>query len=572
MAERGDGRPGSSSLGDLNGSPEDIRAQTEAWKAAHAAELGSQRRPSFRSSSGREIKELYTPADLDGLSYADDIGFPGQPPYTRGETATGYRGKLWNWEFYAGFGSAEDANRRYRYLLEQGGTGGVSIALDLPTQIGLDADHPLARFEVGRVGVTLNTLDDVIDLFDGIDLASAGSIFTTANCIGPIALAWFWCLAEEKGEDPADVVVTIQNDPLKEYVARGTQFLPVGPAVELACDVVEFAVREGLPWYPISVSGAHMKQAGGTCVQEVAFTLANALAYGDVLRDRGLDLATCAERIELHFSTDMDFFEEVAKYRVVRRLWSELFHERYGVEDVRPRVHGVASGAPLTAQQPLNNVVRIALEVLAQVLGGVAQTRTACYDEALAIPTEEAVKLAIRTNQIIAYESGIPDTVDPLGGSYYVEATSARMVDEIRAILREVDELGGAGAAVETEWFANELAASSYRQQQEVERRERLIVGVNEFVDPDEDASVNIFRHNPSVRERQLERLRRAKESREGAAVEAALAGVARAAAAGSSSIPPAIEAVRARATVGEICDAWRSAYGEWGSMRRGAA
>src|SRR5579862_6838469 len=390
------GRPQDASLaGDPDPIVDEIRVEMEAWEVAHAGELLSQRRDEFRSSSGHEIKTLYTPADLERQSYLDHLGFPGQPPYTRGETASGYRGKLWNWEFYAGFGSAEDANRRYRYLLEQGGTGGVSIALDLPPQIGIDSDHPLAQLEIGRVGVTLNTLQDVLDLFEGIELRAAGKIFTTANCIAPIAFAWFWCLAEARGEDPRDVVVTIQNDPLKEYVARGTQFLPVAPAVELACDVIEFAADAGLPWYPISVSGAHMKQAGGTCAQEVAFTLANALAYADRLQKRRVDVASFAPRMELHFSTDMDFFEEIAKYRVVRRLWSELLRERYGVEGVAPRVHGVASGAPLTAQQPLNNVVRIALEVLAQVFGGVAQTRTACYDEALAIPTEEAVKLAI---------------------------------------------------------------------------------------------------------------------------------------------------------------------------------
>ncbi len=553
-------------------SPETLReieTAFEEWEQTHAKTLSEQRRDEFTSSSGREIKPVYTPTDVAELSYAEHLGLPGQPPFTRGESPTGYRGSLWNWEFYAGFGSASDANKRYRYLLEQGGTGGVSIALDLPTQIGLDPDHPLAQLEIGRIGVSISTLQDVLDIFEGIELERAGKIFTTANCIAPIALAWFYCLAEEKGEDPSSFVVTIQNDPLKEYVARGTQFLPVSASVDLACDVIEFVAQKGYPWYPISVSGAHMKQAGGSCSQEVAFTLANALAYIDRLRDRKVPVDSFASKMELHFSTDMDFFEEVAKYRVARRLWSELLQKRYGAESVRPRLHGVASGAPLTAQQPLNNVVRIALEVLAQVFGGVAQTRTACYDEALAIPTEEAVKLSIRTNQIIAHETGIPDTVDPLAGSYYVEATTLAMYKEIRSILDEVDERGGAVSAVESGWFSTELADESYRRQTELEEGKRLIVGVNEFVD-DEEASINVFRHDPSVAERQLERLAKAREARDGSAVATALGNVRAAAEDRRNSVPAVIEAVRAGATTGEIADVWRHVYGEWRPMLMG--
>jgi methylmalonyl-CoA mutase N-terminal domain/subunit len=550
---------------------QEIEAAGAGWEDAHAEALLRQRKTEFTSSSGREIRPLYTPADLTNLSYLDHLGFPGQPPFTRGESAAGYRGELWNWEFYAGFGSASDANRRYRYLLEQGGTGGVSIALDLPTQIGLDPDNPLAQLEIGRVGVSIGTLQDVLDIFEGIELKKAGKIFTTANCIAPIAFAWFYCLAEAKGEDPSDFVVTIQNDPLKEYVARGTQFLPVAASVELACDVIEFTAGRDLPWYPISVSGAHMKQAGGSCAQEVAFTLANALAYIDRLHERRVPVESFASKMELHFSTDMDFFEEIAKYRVARRLWAELLKNRYGTDAARPRLHGVASGAPLTAQQPLNNVVRIALEVLAQVFGGVAQTRTACYDEALAIPTEEAVKLSIRTNQIIAHETGIPDTVDPLAGSYYLESITLEMYDEIRRILDYVDETGGAIAAVESGYFSGELAAESYRQQREIEERKRLIVGVNEF-EEDEAASINVFRHDPSVAERQLERLAKAKADRDAGAVEKALAAVRKAAEQRVNCVPAVIDAVRAGATTGEIADTWRGVYGEWRSALSGVA
>jgi len=326
----------------MNNSPDDVRsgilAAQARWMAEHRDELGHQRRDIFTTSSGRQIKDVYTPVDLPpSFSYIDALGFPGDPPYTRGETPGGYRSALWSWEFYAGFGSAKDANQRYRYLMEQGGTGGVSIALDLPTQIGLDSDDPLAAREIGRVGVAINTLQDIFDLFDGIALKDAGKIFTTANCIGPVAFAWFYCLAEARGEDPRDVVVTIQNDPLKEYVARGTQFLPVAAAARLAVDVVEHCTRAGFRWYPISVSGSHMKQAGGTCAQEAGFTLANAIEYADQLNGRGLSAADFAPLMELHFCTDMDFFEEIAKYRATRRLWSEILAARYGAPRVPPR-------------------------------------------------------------------------------------------------------------------------------------------------------------------------------------------------------------------------------------------
>jgi methylmalonyl-CoA mutase, N-terminal domain len=542
----------------------DLRTDLAAWRERHADELASERRPRFTTSSGRPVKPVYTHEDVDSETLDAAVGMPGDPPYTRGSTATGYRAKLWDWEFYAGFGAASDANRRYRYLLEQGGTGGVSMALDLPTQLGLDPDDPLAARDVGRVGVSLSTLSDVLTAFDGMALGEVGKIFTTANCIAPIALAWFLCLAEEKGEPLDSFTVTIQNDPLKDYVARGTQFLPVAAAVELACDVIQFCVEADLPWYPISLSGAHMKQAGGSCAEEAAFTLANGLAYLDNLQARGVSPERVARRIELHFSTDMDFFEEVAKYRVIRRVWTELLAERYGVHDVPPRLHGVASGVPLTAQQPLNNIVRITMEVLAQAFGGVAQTRTACYDEALAIPTEEAVKLSLRTNQIIAHETGMADTVDPLGGSYYLESLTADMYREVREMLATIEDLGGAIAAVESGYFASRLAAGAYRQQQELEGGERKIVGVNCYADEDEDVSVDVFKVDPTAGERQRERLIAAKAERSQAAVDLALERVRIAAENRANSVPGVLDAVRAGATVGEICNVWRHAYGEW--------
>lgn len=536
-----------------------------AWEDRHRAELDSQRKDVFTTSSGREVKPVYTPADLvqEDFEFARDLGHPGDPPFARGERATGYRGKLWSWEFYAGFGAAADANQRYRYLIETGGTGGVSIALDLPTQIGIDADHPDALYETGRVGVAINTLKDVVDLFDGIDLSRAGKIFTTGNSIGPLAVAWFYELASIKGEDPSSFVVTVQNDPLKEYVARGTQFLPVAAAMRLACDAVQFCVERDLPWYPISISGAHMKQAGGSCAQEAAFTIANGIAYMDELQKRGLAMDKVARHVELHFSTDMDFFEEVAKYRVARRVWTEILRDRYQVEGIAPRIHGVASGAPLTAQQPKNNIVRITMEVLAQVFGGVSQTRTACYDEALAIPTEDAVKLAIRTNQILAHETGIADTVDPLGGSYFLETLTAQMYSEVLSILATVHDMGGAIAAIDSGWFADELAAGAYRQQMELECGRRLVVGVTDFVE-EEIEPTPAFPLDAGAGERQRQRLEEFKTSRDSGAVEASMKAMESALKQGRNSVPLALDALRAGATLGETCGVWKQTFGEW--------
>lgn len=544
----------------------EVAAAQQSWLRRHAEDFDRQRKDRFLTSSGREVEPLYTPTDpTDPDGYSTAIGFPGEAPWTRGETATGYRGELWGWEFYAGFGSAKEANRRYRYLLEQGSTGGVSIALDLPTQIGMDADHPLALRETGKVGVAINTLQDVLDLFDGIDLLTAHKIFTTANCIGPIAFAWFWLLCERRGVDPHQVVVTIQNDPLKEYVARGTQFLPVPASARLAADVVEHCTALGLPWFPISVSGSHMKQAGGTCVHEAAFTLANAIGYADELHRRGVSGADFAPRVELHFCTDMDFFEEVAKYRVIRRVWGELLRDRYLAPGVPPRLHAATSGLPLTAQQPKNNIVRITLQALAQVLGGVAQTRTASYDEALAIPTEDAVKISIRINQIIAYETGVADVVDPLGGSWYLERLTLDMYDEVRAILARVEAMGGALEAVESGWFATELADSAYRQQEELERGDRVIVGINRFNEEDAD-DMKIFKLDPEAAAAQRQRLADFKAHRDQAQLEARFGELRTALAPGRNCIPQVIEAVRAGATVGEIADIWREQFGEYRS------
>jgi len=370
-------------------------------------------RERFETSSGIEVEPLYTSLDLEerGWSYEEDVGLPGEPPYTRGLTAAGYREQLWQLEMYAGFGSADEANRRYRFLLDHGSTGGVSIALDLPTQVGLDPDDPQGREETGQMGVSLSSFAEVERMFEGIPLDRAGHVFTTANSIGPIAAAWFLALAEKQGLSPDAFRVQIQNDPIKEYIARGTQFLPIDAAVRLSADTVEYLAERTPTWLPISVSGSHMKQAGASCVEEAAFTICNGIAYVEACLARGMKIDDFGSKLELHFCTEMDFFEEVAKYRAVRKVWTRLVRERFGgttPESQHFRLHAATSGRPLTAQQPLNNIARITLQILAQVLGGCEQTRTASYDEALGIPTERAARTSLRANQVIGHETGIP--------------------------------------------------------------------------------------------------------------------------------------------------------------------
>ncbi|MBI4590474.1 MAG: methylmalonyl-CoA mutase [Candidatus Rokubacteria bacterium] len=545
-----------------------LRERIEAWEEQHRVELGSGRKPRFVTPSGFELRPAYTPAELDELGWEDltDLGLPGEYPYTRGRDAAGYRNRFWHWEFYAGFGSAEAANRRYRFLLEQGATGGVSIALDLPTQIGLDSDHPLAKGEAGRVGVALTSLADVERLFTGIDIKQAGHVFTTANAIGPIFLAWIIALCEKRGIDPGTFTLQIQNDPVKEYVARGTQIFPIRPAVKLAADAISYCARHYPNWLPISVSGSHMKQAGGSCLQEAAFTINNAIAYVEAVRSQGLHVDQFGPGIEIHFCTDMEFFEEVAKHRATRKVWAQLMRERWGATNplaIRGRLHSATSGLPLTAQQPKNNIIRLTLQVLAQVLGGIQGGRTASYDEALAIPTEEAVTLAVRTNQIIAHETGIADVVDPLGGSYYVEWLTKKMEDGIWEYIGKIDGMGGALAAVENGFYAGELAEGAYRQQRALESGETVIVGVNKYR-TDEEPDVPIFRHDPETERRQIAWLEELRRTRDARAVERALGRLKQVTVAGENVLPATLEAVKAYATVGEICDVWRSVLGEF--------
>ncbi|MDB5857237.1 MAG: mutA2 [Ramlibacter sp.] len=538
----------------------------DTWLEQNSDELRESRKKSFESSSGIPVEALYTPEHLqrEGWDYRRDVGYPGQQPYTRGFTPGGYRSQLWKMEMYAGFGSAEEANQRYRYLMSQGSTGGISIALDLPTQIGYDSDHAMARDEVGQIGVALTSLDDVERVFDGIPLDKVGHIFSTANAIGPVVCAWLLALYEKRGTPTGDCIVQLQNDPIKEYVARGTQFLPIEAAVKLTTDMIEHCRTAAPEWLPISVSGSHMKQAGATCVQEAAFTICNAITYVESCLARGMKIDDFGHVLELHFCTEMDFFEEVAKYRAVRKVWTRLVRERFGGTTERAqhfRLHAATSGRPLTAQQPLNNIARITLQALAQILGGCEQTRTASFDEALGIPTQEAARTSIRANQIIGYESGIPDTVDPLGGSYYVEHLTLTYEREIDAIIRQVDSMGGALAAVHDGFYQRALAKGAYREACAIESGEQVVVGVNRF-QSDETQPVPTFKLDPGAAERQVAKLKAVRERRDGAAVIRTLADLHEVCKTGGNVMPAVVACVKVYATIGEIADVWREVFG----------
>lgn len=536
------------------------------WLIEHSKELQDSRKKSFESSSGIPVETLYTPEHLQhaGWDYQRDVGYPGQVPYTRGFTPGGYRQHLWKMEMYAGFGSAEEANERYRYLMSQGSTGGVSIALDLPTQIGYDSDHVMARDEVGQIGVALTSLDDVERVFDGIPLDQVGHIFSTANCIGPIVCAWLLALYEKRGTPTADCIVQLQNDPIKEYIARGTQFLPIESAVKLTTDMIEYCRTAAPEWLPISISGSHMKQAGATCVQEAAFTICNGITYVESCLARGMKIDDFGHVIELHFCTEMDFFEEVAKYRAVRKVWARLVRERFGGTTAKAqhfRLHAATSGRPLTAQQPLNNIARITLQALAQILGGCEQTRTASFDEALGIPTQEAARTSIRANQIIAYETGIPDTVDPLGGSYYLENLTLEYEKRIDSIIAQVDKMGGSLAAVKDGFFQRALAQGAYREQCAVESGEQVVVGVNRF-QSEEGQPVPTFKVDPGAADRQIAKLKEVRARRDAQAVAKGLQRLKEDCQAKRNIMPATLECVKAYATIGEIADVWREVFG----------
>jgi len=522
-----------------------------------------ERQERFEISSGTEVEPLYCPEDIEGLDYSEVVGYPGEYPFTRGVQPTMYRGRLWTMRQYAGFADAEESNQRYRYLLEQGQTG-LSVAFDLPTQIGYDSDQPPAQGEVGKVGVAIDTLRDMEILFQGIPLDKA-STSMTINSTAPILLAMYVALAKKQGVDLAKLDGTIQNDILKEYVARGTYIFPPRPSMRLITDIFKYC-KDNVPrWNSISISGYHIREAGATAAQELAFTLANGIAYVQAALDAGLDVDAFAGRLSFFFDSHNNLFEEVAKFRAGRRLWARIMRDRFGAKDPRSwmlRFHTQTAGCTLTAQQPDNNAIRVTIQALAAVLGGTQSLHTNSRDEAYATPSEEAVTLALRTQQVLGYESGVADSIDPLGGSYLVEALTNTVAEEAWGYIERIDSLGGALAAIEQGFMHKEIQESSYRQQKDIESEKRSVVGVNIFVSPFPKLT-GLLRLDPEVTRRQKERLAQVKRERDSEKVSTALKRLEETAQGTENTMPAFLECVEAYATIGEMCDVLRRIFGE---------
>ena len=548
---------------------ERIRQMENEWKSntlKKELEEKGEWKKEFKTLSGIPVKRAYTPLDLaeKGWSYIEKLGYPGAYPMTRGRSATMYRGSIWPMWVYGGFGTAEDANKRYKYLVEQG-TDEVAVALDLPTQLGYDSDNPLCQGEVGKIGVAIDTLADVEDAFKGIPLEDI-LIFTTANAIGPIFYGFVVAMGEHRGVPIERMHINIQNEILKEYVARGTYIFPPKPSVKFSVDLIEYVCRNKLSdnVYPYWFCGYHMKESGATSVQEMAFTMADAVAYLDELVSRGVDINTFHDPM-VNLATGIDFFEAICEQRAFRRWWAKLMKERYGASN--PRTLGVylkggSNSSNYTAQQPLNNIVRGTLSILAQALSGEQTMGTGAMDEALGIPTEESHRLALRTQQIIAYESGIANTVDPLAGSYFVEALTDKLEEEATALFNKVQEMGGAIVGIESGFQMKQILDSAYQFLKEVESGERIVVGVNKF-QVDEPTTVKAMAFDETVEKRQIERLNKVKKGRDEGEVKKSLKELKEAAIEGVNLVLPCLAAVKAYASVGEMCDVLRELWGE---------
>ena len=518
-----------------------------------------------RKSPAAKIKDVYTDADLADFRPAEALGRPGEFPFTRGIYPTMYRGKLWTMRQYAGFGTARESNKRYRFLLSQGQTG-LSVAFDLPTQLGLDSDDPLARGEVGKVGVAIDSIEDMDMLFDRIPLDQV-SVSMTINATAAVILAMYLATAQQRGIPWRALSGTIQNDILKEYIARGTYIFPLGPSLKVTTDIIAFCQVNVPKWNTMSISGYHIREAGATAVQELAFTLADAVAYLKAIIQSGLDVDSFAPRLSFFLAAHNDLLEEVAKFRAARRLWAKLMREKFKARNPNSwkfRFHTQTSGATLLAQQPENNITRVTLQALAAVLGGTQSLHTNSRDEALALPSQESAQIALRTQQIIAHESGAAATVDPLGGSYFVETLTNRIEADVTAYLNKIEEMGGMISAIESGFIQREIQESSYRYQKQIELKERVIVGLNEYAKEKERLDFKIYYPPRTLERAQAERLRRLKKKRPGRTVESRLKELDKAIRAGHSLMPPIIEAVKARATLGEITLILKKAYGEY--------
>jgi len=544
----------------------EIREGYRKWSDELEPKLAKrpERKGDFVNTSGIPVKRVYTPLDVADFDYMKELGLPGEYPFTRGVQPTMYRGRFWTMRQYAGFGTAEDTNRRYRFLLEQGQTG-LSVAFDLPTQIGYDSDHPLAQGEVGKVGVTIDSIKDMETLFDQIPLDKV-STSMTINAPAALLLAMYVAVAEKQGVSSKDLRGTLQNDILKEYAARGTYIFPPKPSMRIITDIFSFCSREVPQWNTISISGYHIREAGSTAVQEVAFTLANGIAYVEAAINAGLDVDEFAPRLSFFFNAHLDFLEEIAKFRATRRLWARIMQNRFKAKDPRSvmmRFHTQTAGCTLTAQQPKNNIVRVAFQALSAVLGGTQSLHTNSMDEAFCLPSEEAVRVALRTQQLIAHESGVTDTVDPFGGSYYIEGLTNEILDRAQGYIDKIDELGGAASAIEKGFIQREIQDSAYRYQREIEKGERVVVGVNKF-QVEEESPKDLLRVDPAVRVSQIEGLKRLKSERDNGRVTGILSELRKAAEGNDNLMPIILDAVKAYATLGEICDALREVFGEY--------
>jgi methylmalonyl-CoA mutase N-terminal domain/subunit len=532
----------------------------------------TERKSRFITVSNHQIKRLYTPEDIKDLDYERDLGSPGEYPFTRGIYPTMYRGRLWTMRQFAGFGGPEETNRRFKYLLEHGQTG-LSTAFDMPTLMGLDSDHPLADGEVGVEGVAVDTLRDFEILFDGIPLDKVSTSFTI-NPSAPVIYAMYIAIGDQQGVPRDQLRGTIQNDMLKEFIAQKEWVIPPRPSVDLIVDIFEFGIKETPKFNLISISGYHIREAGSTAIQELAFTIADGCAYVEAAIRRGIDIDKLGPQLSFFFNSHNSFFEEIAKFRAARRLWARLMRERYGAknpESWKLRFHTQTAGCSLTEQQPLNNIIRVTIQALAAVLGGTQSLHTNSYDEALALPSEEAVRIALRTQQIIAYESGVADTIDPLAGSYFVEALTNEIERAALDYIKKIEEMGhgsileGVLAGIENGFFQREIAQAAYEYQKQVESGEQIIVGVNKYVMPqDEKAKVNILRVDPEVQRRQIERLKRVRAERDNRAVKRALERLEEAARSRENTMPYILEAVKAYASVGEIMEVLKKVHGSY--------
>lgn len=523
-----------------------------------------ERKKSFQTLSGIPVDRVYSPLSEPKCDYLKDLGFPGSYPYCRGVQPTMYRGRFWTMRQYAGFASAEESNKRYKYLLEQGQTG-LSVAFDLPTQIGYDSDHPMARGEVGKVGVAIDTLGDIEALFDGIPLNKV-STSMTINAPAAILLAMYVQTADKQGVGCEKLKGTIQNDILKEYAARGTYIFPPAPSMRLITDIFAFCSQNIPSWNTISISGYHIREAGSTAVQELAFTLANGIAYVEAALQAGLKVDDFAPRLSFFFNAHLDFFEEIAKFRAARRLWAKIMKERFGAKSPKSlmlRFHTQTAGCTLTAQQPQNNVIRVTLQALSAVLGGTQSLHTNSKDEAFSLPSEEAVQIAVRTQQVIAYESGVANTADPLGGSFYVERLTSEIEERAQTYIEKIDEIGGAAAAIEQGYIQREIQESAYAYQKAVEAGEEIQVGLNKFQD-EEVPPRNLLRVDTAVMESQVAGLKQLKAKRDNVAVATAIKKLKKSAKGNDNLMPPIMEAVKCYATLGEICDTLRDVFGEY--------